>query len=571
MNLKELRRNEDLCMMAISVAVGLVAGIITAVFTDIFVASERFRYAFIEKHTLLFLLTSFSLTLITAYSLKKLLGGLHGSSTSYVVKSYHTKMGHVGTKEVIVYTIGSISSVLAGAVVGPEGPGIAIGAFVGYWISKYFGCKGETLAKMTLVGGAAGVASVFRAPLTAMAFAIEVPYKKSIESGVFLPALLATLTSYLITVIIAGPQRLLLRSRPFKPPLPSIPLLIASINIGIIAAILAYVMYYVKHYSMEVSEKVSKKKYWYILPIVLALTVFVIGTYVSPLVPGAGDVLTERVFNEPETLSTVKLIEIVTTKAMLLPLSLTFGTTGGVFMPLVAIGSALGLLYVKMFNPGLHHIEPLILAGVSALFAASMKTLVTSILIGVEFLGFGAFFTSTVAASVAYLLTLNISIVSGQLPSIQDVKKRVIVELYDIISRRPKAKAKLSRPIEVVANKNVIRLTKYMTVGEALEIIEREVHTYYPVIDENEALVGEVSLDILMAENNPQKRVGELAYWPQVVVYYKASIDYALRLMINKDSDHAVIIDEKTRVVGLVTRADVLKYLLKTVEEEISK
>ncbi len=568
MDLRRLQRNEDLCMLVVSVLVGLVAGLITAVFTDIFVASERFRYAFIESNPPLFLITSLSLTLITAYSLKKLLGGFYGSSTSYVVKSYHVRMGHVETKDVAVYTLGSISSVLAGAVVGPEGPGIAIGAFVGYWLSRYFGCKGELLRKMTLVGGAAGVASVFRAPLTAMAFAIEVPYKKSIESGIFLPALLATLTSYLVTVLIAGPQRLLLKSRPFKPPFPSVPLLLLSIGLGITAALLTYIMYFIKHHSMEISEKVARRRYWYIAPITLALLVFLAGTLLSPLIPGAGDVLTERVFNEPESLNRYKLLEIVVAKAALLPLSMTFGTTGGLFMPLVSIGSALGLLYVKVFNPGLEHIEPLILAGVSALFAASMKTLLTSILIGVEFLGFGAFFTSTVAASVAYLLTLNISLVGGQLPSVQDVKKRVIIELYDIISRRPKAKAKLSRPVEAVTNKNVIRLTKNMTVGEAIEIIGKEPHTYYPVVDVDERLVGEVSLDILIAEEDPRRRVGDLAYWPQVVVYYKVPIDYALRLMIDKNSDHAIVIDEKTKVVGMVTRADVLKYLITVAEED---
>ena len=59
-----------------------------------------------------------------------------------------------------------------------------------------------------------------------------------------------------------------------------------------------------------------------------------------------------------------------------------------------------------------------------------------------------------------------------------------------------------------------------------------------------------------------------MAYWPQVVVYYKVPIDYALRLMIDKNSDHAIVIDEKTKVVGMVTRADVLKYLITVAEED---
>jgi CIC family chloride channel protein len=239
--------SEDIRVLAASLVVGVVAGIITAIFTDAFTWSERFRYSFIQRNPLLFAFVAYSLTLVTAYSLKRLLGNLHGSSTSYVVKSYHTKMGHIGKKEAVIYTLGAISSVLAGAVVGPEGPGITIGAFVGYYVAKAFGCKGDELRKMTLVGGAAGIASVFRAPMTAMAFAIEVPYKRSLESGVFLPALIATMVSYLVTITIAGPQRLLLEVRPFKPPAPTPDLLVGAIGLGILASILTYIMYFIKH------------------------------------------------------------------------------------------------------------------------------------------------------------------------------------------------------------------------------------------------------------------------------------------------------------------------------------
>ena len=165
------------------------------------------------------------------------------------------------------------------------------------------------------------------------------------------------------------------------------------------------------------------------------------------------------------------------------------------------------------------------------------------------------------------MLTLNVSLVGGQLPAIQDIKKRVLLELYEMIASKPKAKSKLSRPTELVTNKNVIRLTKYMTVAEALEIAEKEPHTYYPVVESNDVLYGEVSLDILIAEEDPSKKVGELVYWPQVVVYYKVPIEYTLKLMIAKDSDHAIVIDEKTRVVGMTTRADILRYLIKVVEE----
>jgi len=557
---------EDLQALGAAFLIGLVSGAAVAFFTDVFVWSNKFRYVLATNYPHLFALVSVSSILFTAYFLKKLLGTLHGSSTSYVVRSYHAKLGYIGKKELAVYTLGSITSALGGAVVGPEGPGIALGAFFGYWLAWWLGARGEELKRMVLVGAAAGVASVFRAPLTAMAFAMEVPYKRAIEGGIFLQALVATLTSYLVTVFLAGPQRLLLVSRPFKPPYPSLDVVLASLGVGGTAAALTYIIYFIKHKSGELSDKFVRRRYWFVPPLALSLLIIASTFLVSPLVPGAGDLLTEKVFNEPESLEEETLALVAVAKSLLLPLSLTWGATGGLFMPLVSIGSALGLLYAKFFS--IHTVEPIMIAGVSSLFASSMKTLLTSVLIGVEFLGFGAFFTSTVAASVGYLLTLPVSLVAGQLPEPQDIKKRSIIEIYLKLKEKKGFEKALRVEVENIVNKNVLRFTENMTVAEALDLAAKETHNHYPVVDANDKLVGEVSLEELIVEE-PSKRIKEIMYLPRVIVYKKVSIAYVIELMMNKSEDHAMVIDENVKLVGMVTKADLIKYLLKILREEV--
>ena len=551
-----------------ALAVGIASGLVVALFTDVFVWTNKFRYEYLEKDPPLFAVVSFVSILGTAYFLKATLGNLQGSSTSYVVRSYHTKLGYIGFKELVVYTLGALSSVLGGAVVGPEGPGIALGAFFGYWIARLAKLRGEDSKKLALVGGAAGIASVFRAPLTAMAFAMEVPYKKALEGGIFLQALIATLTSYLITVALVGPQRLLLEVKPFKPPYPSFDLVAASIGVGLTAAFLTYLMYLVKHWSMEISEKFVHKRTWVALPALL--TALVLLAYsVSPLIPGAGDVLTEKVFNEPDSFKVQQLAVIVLAKAVLMGLSLNWGTTGGIFMPLVAIGSAMGLMYAKAFALS-HALEAIVIAGVSSLFASSMKTLLTSVLIGVEFLGFGAFFTSSVAAATGYLLTLPISLISGQLPAPPDVKKRSIIELYTKLKESEEFKKVMNTEVERITNKDVIRLTENMTVSEALEVVTKETHNYYPVVDSEDRVVGEVSLEELIV-SDLKKRMKELMYFPKLMLYKKVPLAYALDLIISKDEDHAIVIDEKRKLVGVVTKADIIKHLLEMLKDLLRK
>ncbi len=555
--------------VVLSIIIGIAAGIVTALFTDIFVWSDRYRYFLIEHYPKVYTLLAFSLLLATAYTLKRFLGTLHGSSTSYVVKSYHWKLGYVGRKELIIYTVGAVTSVLAGAVVGPEGPGIAIGTFFGYWIARKWGLHGEELRKMSLVGAAAGIASVFRAPLTAMAFAIEIPYKRSLETGVFMPALISTFTSYIVTVAIAGPQRLLLNIKPFKPPLPSLDILSSSIGLGITAAALVYLMYFIKHKAGEISDKMAERGLWFVPPVILAAIIVASAFYISKHVPGSGDVLTEELFNEPEKFAPIPLLLILLARSSLLPLSLTWGATGGLFMPLISIGAVLGLFYALLLHVPAAHIYPLMFAGVSAVFSGAQKTLMTSIFLGVEFLGFGAFFSSTIAAATAYLLTLNISLVAGQLPEVQDPKKRTMLEVMDKLMTRKEFRSLVRKPIIEINNPNVIKLKRDMTIVDALEVIEKSIHNNYPVVDDNDKLIGEVSLEMMISES-PNTKLEEIMIHP-VYIEKDKSIEDTLNMMLNSNVDRIYVVEKDMKLLGVVSKTDFLKYALHIVISSLVK
>ncbi len=552
-------------VLATSFLIGLASGLVTSVFTDAFVYADRFRYSVITNYPQIFVALSFSLILLTAYVLKRFLNTIHGSSTSYVVKAYHWRFGYIGLKELIIYTLGAIASVLAGAVVGPEGPGIALGTFMGYWIARKLGFKGDHLRKLALVGAAAGIASVFRAPLTAMAFAIEVPYKRSLETGVFLPALIATMTSYVITVFLTGPQRLLLDVKPFKPPTPSPTIITYSIAIGVGAAVLTYLMYFIKHFLGGLSDKYAK--YWFLFPIALSVLVVVSTFYVSIHVPGSGDVVTEKVFNEPNEFDSATAFSIMVARSALLPLSLTWGATGGLFMPLISIGSLLGLVFTEVFKVNHHIVYPLLIAGISAVFSGAQKTLFTSVLLGVEFLGFGGFFTSTIAAATAYILTLDISLIAGQLPEVQDRKKRAMVELLDkLLSRREVASEMRRRAIEI-ANKKVTVLKAHVKVKDVLPRIYDDIHEMYPVVDKGWRLIGEVSLDALASED-PETRISEIIEEPKYV-FENDTLVKALNVMLEENVDKLYVVDEQMRLLGVLSKTDFLKFALKVILEKI--
>src|SRR5262249_54309013 len=61
---------------------------------------------------------------------------------------------------------------------------------------------------MLISGAAAGMASVFRAPLTGLVFALEMPYKDDLAHEALLPSLIASVVAYATLVAFVGAEPL---------------------------------------------------------------------------------------------------------------------------------------------------------------------------------------------------------------------------------------------------------------------------------------------------------------------------------------------------------------------------
>jgi chloride channel protein, CIC family len=61
---------------------------------------------------------------------------------------------------------------------------------------------------MLMCGAAAGMAAVFRAPLTGIVFALQMPYKDDLAHEALLPSLIASVVSYSTLAALIGPEPL---------------------------------------------------------------------------------------------------------------------------------------------------------------------------------------------------------------------------------------------------------------------------------------------------------------------------------------------------------------------------
>ncbi|MGH9614934.1 MAG: chloride channel protein, partial [Bryobacteraceae bacterium] len=101
-------------------------------------------------------------------------------STEEIIRSYHEHQGDVEMRPFLPKLLAAIATVGCGGSAALEGPSIYGGGAIGSWMwtkLRRLGLEPQDRRIMLISGAAAGMSAVFRAPLTGIIFALEMPYK----------------------------------------------------------------------------------------------------------------------------------------------------------------------------------------------------------------------------------------------------------------------------------------------------------------------------------------------------------------------------------------------------------
>ncbi len=132
-------------------------------------------------------------------------------STEEIIRSYHEHQGVIDMRPFVPKLIAAIATVGLGGSAALEGPSIYGGGAIGSWLwtrlrKLKLGPRDRRI--MLISGAAAGMSAVFRAPLTGIIFALEMPYKDDLAHEALLPSLIASVTSYATMAAFLGAKPL---------------------------------------------------------------------------------------------------------------------------------------------------------------------------------------------------------------------------------------------------------------------------------------------------------------------------------------------------------------------------
>lgn len=278
--------------------------------------------------------------------------------------------------------IGGVMAISAKMVLGREGPTIQMGGNLGAMLGAYFNLKPERCNTLIAAGAAAGLATAFNAPLAGVLFVIEemrneFNFNFTNFKMVALSCVMATISTHFILGANAAIPMSIFTA-------PSLHALWLFFFFGCIMGIAGLIFNLVLMKALAVQDALTQKQR-FLYVIAIAILIGILRVY-SPSMVGGGYEIIEQALNVPPAFTW--LIYIILIRYMTTILCYSTAIPGGIFAPMLALGTLLGLASYKILEfvipdmsiqPGMFAV-----AGMGALFSAAVRAPITGIILVVE-------------------------------------------------------------------------------------------------------------------------------------------------------------------------------------------
>lgn len=468
-------------------------------------------------------------------------------STEEIIRSYHEYQGQIRMRSFVPKLAAAITTVGFGGSAALEGPSIYGGGAIGSWLwSKLqrFGLDPRDRRIMLISGAAAGMAAVFRAPLTGLVFALEMPYKDDLAHEALVPSLIASVVAY-------GTLASFLGSRPLFDFAGTTSFsgndLLWSALLGAICGLIA-MLFSIAYRRARCFAIHYPIPHWIKLATGGLLTgvcgLAFVSIFKGSLVPigpnyeAVGKILVGR-----HTAIELALFGVFKLAATLF--SLGSGGVSAMFVPLFLTGASFG----SAFNQAVVHSTSADLyaaVGMAAFIAGGYKTPLAAVVFVAEATGGHAFvIPALVGAAVAYAVSGEASVSADQ-----HLQEGIRIQELGYV------------PVRKVMQQDVVVLQASSTLQTLAEAAQDNAHhTVFPVYDDH-SLLGTIAVRSL-GKIDPilwsQTMVRDVTDQHALRISGECDVMEALRLLKKQPGRHILLVISKDdQLMGVVTRTDIL-------------
>lgn len=547
--LQEIARSKIILQ---AVMVGLISGLLVVFFkvsiNKLFEFIQNFISQFDLSHKLLIfpLITTLG-GLISGVLVFKFAPETKGSGIPFV-KMVMARMGNITrVRTIVIKFLAGVAGIGTGLSLGREGPSVQLGAGAGALVGKIFKMKGTDQGKLIAAGAGSAIGATFNAPIAGTIFVLEELVNKFSASLLF-PVLVATVTA-------SSVARHFLGNNPsFTIPYITHDLSFEGISVciilGIVAGFLGVAFAKIIYKNNEFFEKMDKIPNW-LKPAIAGFGIGVIGIFI-PYVLGSGNLSVDLLLQHKLALSVVVLVFAV--KFFVTPFCFGSGAAGGIFLPMLMLGSFLGYIVASIFNMFGFHVDVVVMAmiGMGAFLASVARTPITAVVMVFE-----------MTAGYTHILPIMLSAAIADLIAEKLNHRPIYASLVVNQVKSPEAKLLSSLLVKNYMKTDLVCFSSNMTISTVQEKIKNYSFKTYPVKNDKNKLLGLITKsdieDAIFQGVDTNTEINKLMNPSPVTIEPSENLYIAYFRLHSNNAQCLVVVDKNNKIKGLITRQDINK------------
>lgn len=485
-----------------------------------------------------------------------------GHGTDSVIRAYHRMKGLVRKRVIAMKAITSALTIGTGGSAGQEGPIAQVGAGIGSTIAQVLRLSDRDRRLFLLSGASAGVGAIFCSPLGGALFMPEVMYRKEeFEGEALVPCIIASIFAFATFTSVSGVHQAVeipaeyLSQMTFDRPLE----LVIYLGLGLVCALAGW-LYTRVFYGVDAIFNRMRRVPKALRPAIGGFLLGVTALVIAPWVGGAGvlfggyELMQSAIAGE---LAIQALLILALAKILATSFTISSGGSGGVFAPALAIGALLGSAVgqVAMEAGLVEHSASFALVGMGGFFAGVAKVPIAAVVMVTEMTGSYALLAPLMMVAVVHMmLSRGWTMYRAQVPSQIDSPAHVGDFVVDVLQS-----LKVRDVIEEIRKPRLIQ--EDVTLRGAMKIVADSHETHFPVVNDEEQLVGIFSLTdlrrIFLEEVVEDVIiVGDFMREQVVTVTLDSNLHDVDRLMTRRNVSAVPVVDsgDDRRVVALLER-----------------
>ena len=557
-------------MAVLAVAVGLLAGAGTCLFEMLLygIRSALVTWFPVDRAQFLFLIyPAIGIVLATLF-VKYIVKDQISEGVTRVLYAMSRGDSRIKPHNCWSSIVGGATTIGFGGSVGPEAPIVLTGAAIGSNVGKLAKLNYKELTLLLCCGAGAAVAAIFKAPITGVVFVLEI-LMLDITAGSIFPLLLASVSATTTALIFRGFD-------------PIIAVSLSEADAFIIKQIPLYVLLGVccglmSYYFTSINSKVgasiknigSQYKRWAVAGVILGVLIFIFPPLYGEGYEGMTALMHGKVselfnnslffkFSNIEWLALLYVTAIMFFKVIAMATTNAAGGVGGTFAPSLFVGAFMGAIVALTCNICFDwnvSVVSFTLVGMAGVMAGVMKAPLTSIFLIAELSnGYGLFIPLMIVAAISFavdyvldsdsIYTKQLRQQGALLTHDKDQSAFVFLRLADLMET------------------DFIPIKNGVTLGDIVKIISTARRNIFPVIDDEEHLLGVVQLDDLREDMFNSEN------WSRSIMHYMIQPPYKVlqnemiqSLLPRFEENHTwmlPVVDKENHYLGFIAKSRIL-------------